>query len=409
MSGVKLNIKKVLRGIAWSVVGMATIALLIAAVIHKDENKCAGINVKIEGADDNFFIDKSEVSRIMTSGFGGGIVVGKKLTDFDLRKQEKRLEKEVWISKADLFFDNNNILQVQVQERTPIARIFTTAGHSFYIDKNMKMLPLSDKLSAKVPVFTGFVPNVGSLARKDSALLKAVKEISISLAADDFLMAMVDQIDITEAGVFNLIPKIGNQLIVVGTAEDLKNKFDKLKLFYKQIMLKAGWGRYSSIDLQYENQIVAKLRDAADVTADSLRTLELMELMATTAATQAEAPQRILIPEKDRNPIDSALLRGGVERDTEPDEGVEQPPVPPPAVQKRVVPKENVAGKPVKPAASAEVRGAGNAATAAEVRASRNSAATAAEVRVSRNSANDKPAAGEKRTPKITMPKKQNQ
>lgn len=381
MSGVKQNIKKIIRGLGWALVSMGSIALLIAAVQHKDQETCAGINVKIAGANDNFFIDKSEVAGIVTNRFNGGIVVGKKLSQFDLRMEEKRLEKEVWISKVDLYFDNNNILQVEVQERAPVARIFTTAGHSFYIDSALKMLPLSDRLSAKVPVFTGFVPNVGYMTRKDSVLLRAVKNLGISLAADDFLMAMIDQIDIAEGGNFNLIPKIGNQIIAFGNGEEIQKKFDKLKLFYKQVMLKAGWSRYSNIDLQYNNQIVAKLRDAADVVADSLRTLELMELMATTAAAQAEAPQKVLIPEKDRNPVDSALLRGGVERDTEPDEREEQPPVPPPAVQKRVVPVKEKAA----------------------VTTSTPKAVVPAEKSKTTNKENTT-----ERKPKITMPKKQN-
>ena len=55
-----------------------------------------------------------------------------------------------------MWFDNRNVLHVEVYEREPIARIFTTAGNSFYIDSTERKLPLSDKMSARVPVFTGF-------------------------------------------------------------------------------------------------------------------------------------------------------------------------------------------------------------------------------------------------------------
>jgi cell division protein FtsQ len=53
-----------------------------------------------------------------------------------------------------LFFDNNEVLQVVIDEREPIARIFTVAGNSYYIDSSLERLPLSDKMSARLPVFT---------------------------------------------------------------------------------------------------------------------------------------------------------------------------------------------------------------------------------------------------------------
>ena len=69
---------------------------------------------------------------------------------------ETELEKNVWIKTAELFFDNNEILQVTVQEREPVARVFTPRGTTFYIDNELAMLPLSEKFSARLPVFTNF-------------------------------------------------------------------------------------------------------------------------------------------------------------------------------------------------------------------------------------------------------------
>ena len=46
-------------------------------------------------------------------------------------------------------------------------------------------------------------------------------------------MAMVEQVDITPERIFEMVPKIGNQLIIFGDATDTEIKLDKLKLFYK--------------------------------------------------------------------------------------------------------------------------------------------------------------------------------
>ena len=49
-------------------------------------------------------------------------------------------------------------------------------------------------------------------------------------------------------------------------------------------MVKAGWNNYSVINVQYKNQVVAKRKGAEDITADSLRTLQIMQMIAAKCA-----------------------------------------------------------------------------------------------------------------------------
>lgn len=251
-----------------------------------------------------------------------------------------------------MFFDNNEVLKVIVQEREPIARVFTTTGTTFYIDNDLTMLPLSDKFSARLPVFTNFPSDKKVLSKADSSLLGDVKAISLALQKDSFSMAMIDQVDITAQGMFEMIPKIGNQLIVFGTATDIDAKLEKLKLFYKEIMMKAGWNNYSVINVQYRNQVVAKRKGAEDVAADSLRTLQIMQMIAARAQQQAnDSLLQIIQPDNNRNTVDSTMIQQSIQRDDNDETGgaastsnaIEIP-------EKQPV-KENVKPATVKPAA----------------------------------------------------------
>ena len=60
----------------------------------------------------------------------------------DLASMENELQKSQWIKNAELFFDNNNVLQVRITEREPVARIFTTSGSSFYIDSSLDKIAI---------------------------------------------------------------------------------------------------------------------------------------------------------------------------------------------------------------------------------------------------------------------------
>lgn len=328
----RYKIKNILQAMLWIIVGCGSTVLLIAAVKKNDDKRCTGININISGVINHYFIDKKDVEKIIST-YAGDQQVGKSIDIFDLNKMEGALKKDIWIKNAEMFFDNNGILQIDIEEREPVARVFTPGGSTFYIDSSLMMLPLSDKFSARLPVFTGFPSEAKVLKRADSALLKDVRNLSIAIQNDPFLMGMIDQVDITGQRSFEMIPKIGNQLIVFGDASDVSQKFRKLRLFYKNILIKTGWSRYSVINLQYKGQVVGKIRGADDVTADSLRTVQLIELIAANTEKMAGDSIKTFAQDSDKNTADSTMIQQSMQRD----ETTEAPGIPEPVV-KEVLP-----------------------------------------------------------------------
>ncbi len=319
MGNTKYNTKKIVRSIVWMLIGIACITLLISAVHNKEAKVCKAVEIEISGVNNNFFIDKNDVYAIIKN-FGGDSTQQRSLADINLKQIERELEKNVWIKNAELFFDNNNVLKVSVDEREPIARVFGNVGISFYIDSSCKVLPLSDKFSARLPIFTGLNNNIKNLTSADSALLKDIKNISIKISRDSFLMAMIEQVDIIDNRSFEMVPKIGKQKIIFGDASDVDLKFAKLKMFYKTVIAQAGWNIYNSINLSYKNQVVASIRGAADVAEDSLRTLQLMQSIVEIAIRQSADSSQVFRADADKNNTDSAMVEQSVERE---DEGIE--------------------------------------------------------------------------------------
>ena len=313
----RYSIKKILFATLWLVVGIGTTVLLVAGVKKRDAAKCKEVVIKISGIeniDGPKFVDEEDILNTIEK-ISVGNPKGKTIGSFNLKEIEEELEKSKWVKNAELFFDNNNVLKVNLQEREPVARIFTTGNTSFYIDTALMMLPLSDKFSAKLPVFTGFPSDKIVLSVADSSLLNEVKVISIAIQKNPFRMAMIDQVDITPQRSFEMIPKIGNQIIMFGNAIDAAEKFDKLELFYKDVMVKTGWNKYSVIDVQYKNQIVAKRKGAEDKTADSVRTLQIMQLIAINAAKHAEDSVQTILQDNSNNTADSSMIQQSIQRE----------------------------------------------------------------------------------------------
>ena len=165
--------------------GAGVIVLLVAAIHKKDTKVCSGIDISITGVNNNYFVDKDDVMKTITT-LTGGSPVGMSTGSVKLKKIEAELRRNIWIKSAELFFDNNEKLLVKIREREPLARLFTITGGSFYLDCDIDLLPLSDKYSARLPVFTGFPVDDKVLTKADSSLLRDILNISLAIQKDSF-------------------------------------------------------------------------------------------------------------------------------------------------------------------------------------------------------------------------------
>lgn len=255
--GIKKNIRRIIFVCLWLVAGAGVIVLLVAAVKVRKQQVCKGYDIDINGnSEANWFIDKSDIVNVITNNRNTAIR-GKKIESFDLDRLEERLEKEVWIKDAELFFDNNAVLKVKIVEREPITRVFSSMGESFYLDSSSHRLPLSDKMSARLPVFTNYPGDAKKIrTASDKKLAKQIKELSLFLMKDTMWMGKISQVDITPTREFELIPSEGNYIIEFGDGTDIQNKFKRLHIFNNQVLAKTGVIKYERVKVQYDKQVI---------------------------------------------------------------------------------------------------------------------------------------------------------
>lgn len=239
--------------------------LVALAVENKNEQVCQGIEVNFKGDGSNFFIDEKGIINELKSSAS---IKGQLISAIDLRALEARLRRDKWIANAELYFDNNGALNVTVEEKVPVARIFTSSGSSFYIDSACNRLPLSEKLSARVPMFTSFPSDRPTLSKPDSELLANARDLAVCIEKDDFWKAQTAQVDITPNG-FEMIPTLGNHVVELGKDGDWQKKFERLFSFYKQVWAKVGFEKYEKIDVQYDGQVVATIKGSRPAAIDS--------------------------------------------------------------------------------------------------------------------------------------------
>ena len=269
----------------WIGLAVSALTLLIAAMEARSSKPCKDVNISIIAGANAKFVDKADVRNVLD--FIGGKLVGKSMKEFDLSKMEDSLESNPWVSNAELYFDNNRVLHVKVEEREPIARVFTAKGNSFYIDTTLTRLPLSEKFTPRLPVFTGFPSERTKWKGSDSILLNQMKDISLFLAADSFWMAQIDQIDINAQKQFAMVPKVGEHTFLFGDGEDAAKKFRKLYAFYDEVMSKTGWNQYSTVHVGFRGQVVGTRKDATEIRSDTTLARQLVKQMIKSQREEA--------------------------------------------------------------------------------------------------------------------------
>jgi cell division protein FtsQ len=245
----------ILVRVLWSIAGVALIVLFVVAWKAKEDKKCTSIQIELVGENTAaLFMDEKEILQILHEQ---GVKEGMPIGDLNLNTLEKYLQTIRWVKNVELFLDNTQFLQVRIEQRLPIARIFTASGNSFYIDKEGLQLPLKQLTVLRLPVFTNFPSDQEKLSKPDSLLLNDVLHFTQAVATDSFFMAQTAQVNIATNGDFELVPSVGDHLVLIGSVENIEDKLNRLYTFYKKVWVQSGLNAYQVIDCRFDNQIVA--------------------------------------------------------------------------------------------------------------------------------------------------------
>jgi len=135
-------------------------------------------------------------------------------------------------------------------------RIIDDNGLDYYLDSEGMKLPLSKHFTARVLVATGNIPpHSPDFLQRKKHLLKDLFQLAKLILADEFLKSLLEQIYVNQ-GEFVLIPKVGDQKILLGKFENVEDKLERLNIFYQKGIPYEGWQKYKTINLKFKNQVV---------------------------------------------------------------------------------------------------------------------------------------------------------
>ncbi|MDI1234730.1 MAG: cell division protein FtsQ [bacterium] len=248
----------------WNVVLWSAIALFLVIsllIINEKENtlRIKKISVTILPESELSFLDSNAIINVIKGIEPDMILVGARLENIKIDEMEADLEANPFVEEADISVDLSGRMKIKVLQRSPVLRVFNNKGQSYYVSKNGYKIPRNDEYSARVIVANGNITE--SLADSIFAKTKVLKDlyqIAQYCSKDKFWDAQIEQLYVDNYNDILLIPKVGNHTIVFGSAEGLDGKFTRLKEFYFKGLNNIGWNKYKSINVKYDNQIIAE-------------------------------------------------------------------------------------------------------------------------------------------------------
>lgn len=237
------------------IIGLILLAgyLVFAVYYFQDKPKdeiCKGFEIKLSGNDAEAFVNLKDIEKFVREK--GLNPKGKPLKDINTNKIEECISSNQLINYTKVYLTNGGKVIAEIEERKPILRVISNTGENYYVDKNGRRMPLSNRFVAYLPLATGSI--------KREFACGDLYEFALFLSENKFWDAQIEQIVVLPNYEIELIPRVGDQIILLGKLEDFREKLDKLMTFYQKGMNETGWNKYSVINLKFEKQVVCTKR-----------------------------------------------------------------------------------------------------------------------------------------------------
>jgi cell division protein FtsQ len=226
--------------------------ILFATYLLKDVRRtdtCKAIEIVVKDSLEKHFVTEADLVSFLKKE--KMYPIEKPMDEINTERIEEALLTNEMIARVEAYKTPSGMIKLEVEQKLPILRVISPRGN-FYVDNRGTVMPVSSRYVAHVPLASGYI-------EKELAVTDLYK-FALFLQEDEFWNAQVDQIYVHPDGEVELIPRVGNHKIVLGTLDGYQEKLDNLRLFYDKVIPKMGWEKYSSINLKFKNQIVCTKR-----------------------------------------------------------------------------------------------------------------------------------------------------
>ncbi|MCD8185756.1 MAG: hypothetical protein LUD68_04650 [Rikenellaceae bacterium] len=263
------NSKIILDTLVWT--ALAVYLVLAAGYCSRQQSDriCTGLNIVVKDSVKIGLLSRSAVRDILV---GHSLsLTGAPLDSINLAAVEEILVSHPMVQSVRVYSSLNGRLNIELEQRRPVARIQTENGYRFFLSADEFVMPLKSASLIDVPLVTGLpeftfgtdfegeIPAPEETEKKSLENYKFLQNLINFVKfveRDPFWNAQIVQIHVLPGNEVELIPRLGRGMILLGDFAGYRKKLDKLYKFYQRGLAYEGWNKYACINLKYEDQVV---------------------------------------------------------------------------------------------------------------------------------------------------------
>ena len=228
---------------------------------------CSKVDIRIADEMTNGFLDAATVKHNLQKA-GCYPVINKPLTDVNTRSIEEALMlRTPFVKTAECYKTEGGNVYITVTQRMPVIRIKAENGDDYYVDDNDRVMKSSNYTS-------DLIIATGNISRQYAT--RYLSSLGKVIMGNELWKNLIEQVNILPDKSVEIVPRVGDHIVCLGPlpaykgkngekeiTEFMTRKMGRLVKFYKYGLNNVGWNKYSYIDIQFDNQIICRKRDAA--------------------------------------------------------------------------------------------------------------------------------------------------
>jgi cell division protein FtsQ len=242
------------------------ISMPVYLASSSNSKPCSDIVISIKDSADYHFVTKRQLLNLVYGN--NSRILGKPVKSISALDIEERINVLRELKVAEVYIAIDGSLHVFVDQRNPVMRVIPDEGGDYFMDEDGFMFRRRNLYTPRLHIVEGNINVTPAMLDSVSVLDTTIKNTILKdvyhfvnyINSDNFWSAQIDQISVDSRNEIDLIPRVGNHLIHLGTFENYKGKLRNLQAFYDKILPEVGWNKYSNIDLEFKDQIVCKKR-----------------------------------------------------------------------------------------------------------------------------------------------------
>ena len=253
-----MKLSKIVKFTVLSLLSLGLMTYIVYAMFFlsgpDEEERCTAVELTVEKDNgSSMFVDAGDIEKILKNA--NVYPKGMLMKDVDTEKIEETIRGNEFISKVECYKSSNGKLCVNVEQRVPVVFVIPDGKDGYFVDAQGKIIP--NRNSA-----TNLVVASGNIDEKYAS--KELAEFGQFLQTDEFWNNPIEQIYVTKdrkgKRVVEIVPRVGDQIVYLGTLENYQKKLRKLRTFYDKAVGTVGWEKYARVNLEYDNQIICTKR-----------------------------------------------------------------------------------------------------------------------------------------------------